>query len=506
MTQKAICGKETMPELNIIDLVDSNAWESGADGYILKAGQGQLEYNWRPFANRAEQEGKPWGLYWVPDPRYSPESQKAAIKAAFPDGRFGVLGLWLDVEKPRLDMTDAAYRATPYPYYKPIKSIWDGIAAYCGVHAGWYFSPGSWDLILSGMPKTVQDEISAKSDLWIAHHYATVPTMRGSWVSWSLWQWRGEPDYNHVNLDWWERVTTNLPPAPVVYHIKRPRSEVDLCITPGGDTYPLKPILQHAAENGWTAAINCGAGFDYTDATHAKMRTADFQSIPVSNGKVYYARRAVTAGVVNDALDTSYKAPWTLLGFDANTVHLIVTKGQEGGEGMTQMQAAQWAQARGIVDCYLMDSGHSSGIVENGALLYSGYNEPIPQCLGLKTKITGGTMIKGTCKAGAVANIKDFATGLLMHQMVGGESVYGEWSSAHTDIVNFSHYYTSGGSKISLAATCKVSVGSNLTITENATEPGDTPPPPPSDGAVTGTISLNVNGVVYEGPVSLPKK
>jgi hypothetical protein len=288
------------------------------------------------------------------------------------------------------------------------------------------------------------------------------------------------------------------PPAPVVFHIQRLRSEVELLVTPNAtDVYPLKGILQQATENGWEAAINCGAGFDYVDATSARIKTAGFQSIQVANGTVFYARRAIIAGAIYSELDATYKAPWTMLGFDAANVHLIVTKGQEGEEGMTQVQAAQWAKARGITDCYLMDSGHSSGIAENGALLYSAYGEPVPQCLGIRPRIAGGTMIKATCKAGAVANIKNMANGTLLHQMTGGESVYGAWSSQKTDIVSFSHYYAADGTKVELGASCKVSVGTNLTITENATEPGDVTPPPPPPPA--GPVKVHSIWVYSDG-------
>lgn len=494
--------------MKIIDLVEGNEWESGGDGYIFKAGQGGHEYNWRPFVALAEAEGKPWGLYWVSDSRYAPEYHKAAIKTAFPTGYFGVLGLWLDIEKPWIGMTDFAYRQTPYPYYKPVESLWRGVFLHTGVYPGMYFGPGTWDLIMSGAPAALQQEFADKCDCWIAHYTRLpAPDMRGKWVSWALWQWREGPDYNRVNIDWWMRVTANLPPAPVVFHVKRPRAEVELYITPGGDEYPLKPILKHAAENGWMAAINCGAGFDYTDAYHAYMRTAGFQSIQVANGKVFYARHMIAGGVINSELNTEYKAPWTMLGFDATTVHLIVTKGQEGGEGMTQMEAAQWAQARGILDCYLMDSGHSSGIVENGTLLYSAYGDAIPQCLGLKSKITGGTMIKGTCKAGLVANIKNMTTGAILHQLGEGESVYGEWSTTKTDIIEFTHYYTATGLRIHLGvfdAMCKVSIGANLTITENVTEPGDVIPPPPSapPSATTKAIELVDDGVTWKGTLT----
>lgn len=297
----------------------------------------------------------------------------------------------------------------------------------------------------------------------------------------------------------------NVVTTPTVYVVKRKLSEVDISLTPKAsslfpDIYPLKPVLQQAQENGWSAAINCGAGFVYTDATHAQINTMGFQSVVVGSSTLYYSRKMITAGQINPDLDTTYLAPWTLLGFDATNIYLVVTKGREEESGMTQMEAARWALSQGITECYLMDSGHSSGIVENNVLLYSEYNEPVPQCLGLKPKSVGGLMNKGTCKTGATANIKNIATGALLHQMIGGEVVYGDYSTLKTDLVNFSHYYNNSGVKVELGALAKVSIGTNLVIVENVTEPVTPPPPPQPSGTVimkSWQITLNVDGNDY---------
>lgn len=201
--------------MNIIDLAPDNAWEPGADGYIIKAGQGGLEYQWQPHVAKAIAAGAQWGLYWVCDARYSPEYHKSAIKHAFPTGEWGNLGFWLDIEKPRIDMSDAQYRALPYPYYKPIESIWRGVATIKGVYPGMYFGPGSWDLIMAATPLVLQQEFADECDCWIAHYTtAPQPSMRGKWTHWALWQWREGPDYNHVDSLWWERVTGAVPPTP----------------------------------------------------------------------------------------------------------------------------------------------------------------------------------------------------------------------------------------------------------------------------------------------------
>jgi hypothetical protein len=200
--------------LNVIDLVDGNAFESGADGYIIKAGQGQLEYTWRQYIPMIEAEGKPWGLYWLCDARYSPESHKAAIKAAFPSGNFGALGLWLDIEKPIISMTDAQYQKLPYTHYKPIESIWRGVQAYTGKYPGMYFGPGSWDLIMWATPISLQVEFAEKCEAWIAHYGVLSPMMKGLWARWVLWQWREGPDYNRVNEEWWATIVKPIPPTP----------------------------------------------------------------------------------------------------------------------------------------------------------------------------------------------------------------------------------------------------------------------------------------------------
>lgn len=188
-----------MSNLNIIDLGADNDFESGADGYILKGGQGEVEYNWQHFVPLIEAEHKPRGIYWVPDSRYAPEGQKAAIKSAFPTNWYGALGLWLDIEKPNINMTDADYNKTPYHGYKLVESIWRA----CNF-PGMYFSPGSWDLIMSGAPLALQMEFAEKSPLWMAQYGVIKPDMRGLWPDWAMWQWRGEPDYNHVNQAWWD--------------------------------------------------------------------------------------------------------------------------------------------------------------------------------------------------------------------------------------------------------------------------------------------------------------
>jgi hypothetical protein len=477
--------------VNIIDLVGSNAWESGADAYIIKAGQGTLEYDWRTHAGRAMAEGKPFGLYWLCDSRYSPEGHKAAIKAAFPDGNFGALGLWLDIEKPRLDMTDDQYRATPYHGYKLVESVWRGVQAYTGIYPGMYFAPGSWDLIMSAAPATLQMEFAAGCECWIAHYTsAAQPSMRGMWPRWAMWQWRAEPDYNRVNPDWWASLDIT-PDAFEIYIVERNLTFYDLCFTVGTGELPLDDAVSHAAERGWDSAMNGGAGFTYTDADHAIPKTAGFATVQ----GIPYARRLLTDGAINPNLDTTYKAPWCVLAFHDVIASLIVTVGSEGESGMTQMQVAEYCKARGYAQAYLMDSGRSAQIEEAGKMLYWPYGpaERVPQFIGFKKKITGGNM-KGTGKTGTTTNVKNMTTSAIVATIGAGDYVYGTPNAAvPTDLINFDHFYRASGQRVDLGAMCKC-VTLNLVLSNDL----EAPPPPDPTGNVTlksWQIVINIDGV-----------
>ena len=286
-------------------------------------------------------------------------------------------------------------------------------------------------------------------------------------------------DIFHGTLDQFDDLFGVSDPDPVVFHVlKYKLSEVEIFLTPSAsDILPLKTPLQQAQENGWEAAMNCGAGFVYTDATHAQINTAGFEFITLDNGqKAYYSRRMITKGVLNSDQDSSYLAPWSMLGLDGTYLYLIVTEGQEAVSGWTQSEAAQYWKAQGIIDLYLFDSGHSSGIANGTAMIYSAYNEAIPQCIGIRRK-TGGIMTKGLAKAGTSSNIKRMDNSVILASLKGGDSVYGTLSSQKTDIINFDHFYRADGARWELGAMCKVTV-SNLTLNEEA-EPGTPPPPPP---------------------------
>jgi hypothetical protein len=192
--------------------------------------------------------------------------------------------------------------------------------------------------------------------------------------------------------------------------------------------------------------MNAGAGFGYTDATHAQVRgfsaaqgviystDASFQSLYINKDgsitdtppaivwtAIPYARRMITNGVINPDLDTTYKAPWSMVGFGNGLITFMVTRGQEGVSGMTQAQAADFARVRGIENLYLMDSGHSSGIVENGTLLYSAYGEPVPQCIGLKPKGVSTMQYKVIWSKGAAERPQPNTSGTSLLTHAAGE-------------------------------------------------------------------------------------
>jgi hypothetical protein len=265
-------------------------------------------------------------------------------------------------------------------------------------------------------------------------------------------------------------------PGPEAYVIKRPLADYEIGFTQGDGALLLKDAVEAATENGWEAAMNGGAGFDYTDAIHAIPRTTGFETVY----GIPYARILLTHGSANTQLDTVYLAPWCVLGFDAANVYLIVTRGGQGEGGMTQAEAAQYAKTLGCVDAYLMDSGHSAQIEENGTMIYWPYgpSEKVPQHIGLKRRTVTGGNVKGIARL--ATNIKATIAGQTpaVAQLLMGQYVYGTLvgAAASGDLVGFSHFYKADGTKVELGCVCKAYAG-NLTLT-NESEPSGNPEPP----------------------------
>jgi GH25 family lysozyme M1 (1,4-beta-N-acetylmuramidase) len=171
---------------------------TGTHGVIIKAGQGEYgEYFVKKcnFIDECKRVGLPYGIYWVIDARYSPESHKAALKQYFPDGDFGQLGLWLDVEKPLTSMPESRYRKLPYAFYKPIESIARSMLQLSKTRVGIYTSPYEWALCGGIIPKDKQDWF-ATLPLWTAQYGVPEPKLYGSWTQWKMWQYQENPDYS----------------------------------------------------------------------------------------------------------------------------------------------------------------------------------------------------------------------------------------------------------------------------------------------------------------------
>lgn len=119
-------------------------------------------------------------------------------------------------------------------------------------------------------------------------------------------------------------------------------------------------------------------------------------------------------------------------------------------------------------------------------------NSPLPPDNG--GGMTKGN-IKGTAKSATLTNVKPMAGGNAIYQLVGGQYVYGKYSTLKTDIIEFDHYYDAAGVIHDLGVLCKCSVGNLVVIEEQ--EPGTDPPPAggdlniditlKSDGTITGT-------------------
>lgn len=98
---------------------------------------------------------------------------------------------------------------------------------------------------------------------------------------------------------------------------------------------------------------------------------------------------------------------------------------------------------------------------------------------------------KGIAKVGTSSNIKPMAGGGAIATLYGGQYVYGDLSSAGTDLIDFVHYYKADGTRVSLGQLCKVTVG-NLVLTDenepNMPIPDPEPEPEPTPSEFTVTV------------------
>jgi GH25 family lysozyme M1 (1,4-beta-N-acetylmuramidase) len=191
--------------IQILDIYQGNKYDpqqeasTGTDAVLIKGGQGEyldLEAHKSTYIADTEAAGLPWGIFWQMDARYSPEKHKAAIKGFYDRHGFGRLGLWLACEYPFYPCTDWIYGRMPYAYYKPIESVWRGIAEYTGKVPGIYTSISKWRLIFGLSPLALQQEFATKAKLWVAQYKISKPDQIGQWPNWWFWQYMAEPDYS----------------------------------------------------------------------------------------------------------------------------------------------------------------------------------------------------------------------------------------------------------------------------------------------------------------------
>jgi len=198
--------------VKIIDLYSGNDFNPGQivmDGYkgvVFKGGQGawgdvpRVHPDWW---QKAADFGLLRGWYWLCDSRYAaPDHIVEMDKYKLLDD-VGELGLWADLEKPVLSMTETDYYRTPYAGSKNVVDFFY-LLNLRGVKAGAYTGPGAYELIMRYAPVSAHEYL-AQFDLWTAQYpYAyqegiSKPTLYGKWTDWVWWQWREGPDVNVFN-------------------------------------------------------------------------------------------------------------------------------------------------------------------------------------------------------------------------------------------------------------------------------------------------------------------
>jgi len=256
--------------IKIIDLYSGNDFVPGQlvmDGYsgvIFKAGQGawadvpRYHPDWWQMAKDA---GLKVGWYWLVDSRYPSADHLDEMDRFHILDDLGELGLWADVEKPVISMTEAEYWKTPYAGSAQVVDF-VYLVRLRGVKIGIYTGPGAFDLICGGASQTRKDYLS-ESELWTAQYTsAPQPNLYGAWKSWVWWQQREGPDVNVFNgsdAEFYAKYGGVQPPPPTGENMLKGTVLVDLNIRPSADTTQaaigklLKNDLVEASEriNGW---------------------------------------------------------------------------------------------------------------------------------------------------------------------------------------------------------------------------------------------------------------
>jgi len=178
----------------------------GYSGVMFKAGQGSWADvpRYRPdWWQRAKDAGLKRGWYWVCDSRYHSSKHLDEMDNWNLFADLGELGLWADVEKPIISMTETDYWKTTYAGPANIVDFVYLLRGR-GVNVGVYTGPGAFELTTRGATKSQLDYL-ALSDLWTANYPynyiegVSEPTLYGSWTKWTWWQWREGPDVNIFN-------------------------------------------------------------------------------------------------------------------------------------------------------------------------------------------------------------------------------------------------------------------------------------------------------------------
>lgn len=198
--------------IKLIDLYSGNSFSAGQlkmegySGVIFKAGQGAWADvpRYHPeWWTQARDAGLLTGWYWLIDSRHHSSAHIDEIKKFKVLEDIGELGFWIDVEKPRVSMTENDYWQTPFAGHQNVIDF-----AYLltleGITPGIYTGPGAYHLVMRDAPKTAHEYLS-KFDLWTAQYpYKYVegvskPDIYGTWSKWTLWQYQEGIDINIFN-------------------------------------------------------------------------------------------------------------------------------------------------------------------------------------------------------------------------------------------------------------------------------------------------------------------
>jgi len=201
--------------IKVIDLYSGNprdfeeAINGSFQGIIFKAGQGdwldvpKLQPDWWKIAG---DKGLLRGWYWVCDSRYHSSKHIETIKRWRDDWKLdpnAELGFWSDVEFPYFSMTTEQYWQTKYAGHRNVVDF-HYLLESNGINAGFYSADGVYSEIMKNASATDHDYLS-RFRLWAANYpYVYIPgiskpRMFGHWKTWTLWQYRGNPDYNDFN-------------------------------------------------------------------------------------------------------------------------------------------------------------------------------------------------------------------------------------------------------------------------------------------------------------------